>query len=115
MQGLYEVIFCGFVSNYMLFVNDVCVVYQNVIMCMVFFLWFFYCIIDVDYYGIGYVIKDDLYWNCFMIIFDSWGLILIDIIGIDWFLFIGIEGIFFVNVVEIMCWEGGWYEVGVKW
>ncbi|GKT84279.1 glycoside hydrolase family 92 protein [Colletotrichum tofieldiae] len=62
-----------------------------------------------------YITRDDAHWNRSTTILDSWGSTLVDIIGTDRSLLIGLEGDLFVNAAEIMRWEGKWTEAGARW
>ncbi|KAF6829517.1 glycoside hydrolase family 92 [Colletotrichum plurivorum] len=95
MKGPYPVISRGSVSNHSSFVSDSRAAWQNAIM------W--------------YITRDDAHWNRSTAILDGWGSALVDIIGTDRSLLIGLDGDLFVNAAEIMRWEGNWTETGAKW
>ncbi|KAJ5619122.1 chondroitin AC/alginate lyase [Penicillium lagena] len=85
----------GLVSNYTSFTNDVRAAWQNSIM------W--------------YITKDQDHWQLTSDILNAWGSELVDIVGIDRSLLVGLEGDLFVNAAEIMRWEGNWTEAGAVW
>lgn len=95
MKGPKPVISRGSVSNYTSFASDARAAWQNALM------W--------------YITKDDAHWNRSTTILDSWGSTLVDIIGTDRSLLIGLDGDLFVNAAEIMRWEGNWTESGARW
>ncbi|KAJ4995565.1 hypothetical protein K4K48_010101 [Colletotrichum sp. SAR 10_66] len=85
----------GSISNHSSFTSDSRAAWQNALM------W--------------YITRDEAHWNRSTTILDSWGSTLVDIIGTDRSLLIGLEGDLFVNAAEIMRWEGNWTEAGAKW
>lgn len=95
MKGPHPVISRGSVSNHSSFVSDARAAWQNAIM------W--------------YITRDDGHWNRSTTILDGWGSALVDIIGTDRSLLVGLDGDLFVNAAEIMRWEGNWTEAGAKW
>ncbi|WYZ38279.1 hypothetical protein EsH8_III_000193 [Colletotrichum jinshuiense] len=95
MKGPKAVISRGSVSNYSSFTSDSRAAWQNALM------W--------------YITRDDAHWNRSTTILDGWGSALVDIIGTDRSLLIGLEGDLFVNAAEIMRWEGNWKEAGARW
>lgn len=95
MQGPKAYLSRGAISNYTTFANDVRAAWQNALM------W--------------YITKDQAHWNRSTTILDAWGTTLVDIVGTDRSLLIGLDGNLFANAAEIMRWEGGWVEAGSKW
>ncbi|KAJ5708162.1 chondroitin AC/alginate lyase [Penicillium malachiteum] len=95
MQGPEAYLSRGLISNYTSFTNDVRAAWQNSIM------W--------------YITKDQAHWQLTSDILNAWGSELVDIVGIDRSLLVGLEGDLFVNAAEIMRWEGNWTEAGASW
>ncbi|KAI8200912.1 hypothetical protein KHU50_006299 [Colletotrichum sp. SAR 10_65] len=95
MKGPKAVLSRGSISNHTSFTSDSRAAWQNALM------W--------------YITRDEAHWNRSTTILDSWGSTLVDIIGTDRSLLIGLEGDLFVNAAEIMRWEGNWTEAGAKW
>lgn len=82
MQGPYQYLERGVISNYTSFTNDVRAAWQNALM------W--------------YITKDQAHWTRATTILDAWGSNLTNIIGTDRSLLVGLEGNLFVNAAEIM-------------
>src|SRR5262249_30152767 len=95
MQGPKAYLSRGHISNYTTFTNDVRAAWQNALM------W--------------YITKDQTHWQLTSDILNAWGTTLVDIVGIDRSLLVGLEGDLFVNAAEIMRWEGNWTETGAAW
>lgn len=95
IQGPKAYLSRGLISNYTSFTKDVRAAWQNSLM------W--------------YITKDQAHWNLTSDILNSWGSELVDIVGTDRSLLIGLEGDLFVNAAEIMRWEGNWTETGAAW
>ena len=95
MSGPYPYLSRGTISNYTSFTNDTLAAWQNALM------W--------------YIRKDEAHWNRSTTILDAWGTSLVDIVGTDRSLMIGLDGDMFVNAAEIMRWEGNWTEQGAQW
>ncbi|KAL2129554.1 hypothetical protein VTI74DRAFT_7619 [Chaetomium olivicolor] len=95
MKGPKEVISRGRSSNYSAFTSDVRAAWQNALM------W--------------YITKDEAQRNVTTSILDGWGSTLVDIIGTDRSLLVGLEGDLFVNAAEIIRYEGNWTEAGARW
>ncbi|KAJ5150349.1 chondroitin AC/alginate lyase [Penicillium canariense] len=95
MQGPKAYLSRGAISNYSSFTYDVRAAWQNSLM------W--------------YITQDQAHWNLTSDILNAWGSQLVDIVGTDRSLLIGLEGDLFVNAAEIMRWEGNWTEAGAAW
>ncbi|KAL4901438.1 hypothetical protein BDW74DRAFT_187676 [Aspergillus multicolor] len=95
IKGPHPVISRGAVSNYTSFAHDARAAWQNA------WMW--------------YITRDQAHWERSTTILDEWGSTLINIVGTDRSLMIGLDGDLFVNAAEIMRWEGNWTESGAKW